>query len=1002
MCGIAGVLAYGEGAPPADVAELLRIREHMASRGPDGAGVWMSSDGRLGLVHRRLAIIDLSDSGGQPMADASGQLRITYNGEIYNYRALRKDLEARGIAFRSESDTEVLLHLYAERGTAMISCLRGMYAFGIWDGRRRGLFLARDPLGIKPLYYADDGRSLRFASQVKALAAGGGVCLSPDPAGQAGFFLWGHVPEPFTMYREVRALPAGTTLWADWGGSPTLKRYDSVSEIFAAAEDVPSQLGVGDMRQELRRHLLDSIRHHLVSDVPVGLFLSAGIDSSVIAALATELETDLRTVTLGFQEFRGTVNDEVPIAESSARSLGTAHSTVWVHKSGFKAEMDRFIASMDQPSIDGVNSYFVAKAAADTGLKVALSGLGADEMFGGYSTFNQLPKLAKTAKPLRYLPRIGRGFRLVSAPLLRKLTSPKWAGLFEYGSTLEGAYLLRRGLYMPWELPEVMDSDAAREGWDSLQPMIHLQHTTEKLRSDYLKISAMEMQWYMRNQLLRDVDWASMAHSVEVRVPMVDINLLRAVAPMLAGTNRPTKRDVSMTPTHPLPDSVTERQKSGFSVPVRDWISEQVPGAYERGLRDWARLVAAEWPRPRIGGSVKQSTRRADTNPQRLALLASEVQSTGGIQRYMTLIIEVMRHLQESGDALCTCISLNDTTPVGERLNMGSGTIRFKGAKRNKLLFVWLAQANVRASTTLIVGHLSLAPVAWLLRATGQISSYVVILHGIEAWSRRRFLERESLASADAIVATTQFTAQTCAVVNRVNPSKFSVIPLCIAEKSPGRTANFELKGDFRILSVGRQDRSDSYKGFDLLIEAVEQLAGSRTGVHLHLVGDGDDHARLKALISNRGLGPVVTLWGRLPDNDLEAAYSACDVFALPSKKEGFGIVFLEAMRNGKPCIGGNHGGTPEVIVNGRTGFLVEYGDVTGLRDCLQVLYADPALRRKMGEEGRARVKTYFAFSQFRDAFSSLLLPNSQTRAEVIPAATPSLSGERDGGIRHK
>lgn len=592
--------------------ELLRIREHMASRGPDGAGIWMSSDGRTGLVHRRLAIIDLSESGVQPMADASGQLRITFNGEIYNYRALRKELEAKGIVFRSESDTEVLLHLYAERGMEMVNCLRGMYAFAIWDGKNKGLFLARDPLGIKPLYYADDGRSLRFSSQVKALAAGGGICLSLDPAGQAGFFLWGHVPEPFTMYREMRALPAGATLWANRNGRPILKPRDAISEIYSAAEGAPSRLHEDDMRQELRRHLLDSIRHHLVSDVPVGLFLSAGIDSNVIAALATELEGNLRTVTVGFQEFRGTVNDEVPIAESSAQFLGTAHSTVWVHKSDFVAAADRFIATMDQPSIDGVNSYFVAKAASDTGLKVALSGLGGDEMFGGYSTFDQLSRLTKAARPLRFFPRIGRAFRLVSAPLLRRLTSPKWAGVLEYGGTLEGAYLLRRGLYMPWELPEVMEPEAAREGWDSLRPMIHLRHTTGQLQSDYLKISSMEMQWYMRNQLLRDADWASMAHSVEVRVPMVDINLLKAVAPMLASIDRPTKRDVSMTPVRPLPTSITERQKSGFSVPVRDWMRERTPGPYERGLRGWARLVAAEWSRPRDGGGAKL-TRSAPT-----------------------------------------------------------------------------------------------------------------------------------------------------------------------------------------------------------------------------------------------------------------------------------------------------------------------------------------------------------------------------------------------------
>src|SRR5450756_474752 len=197
MCGIAGIFAYRDHAPPVDQAELLRIREHMINRGPDGAGLWLSSDNRVGLAHRRLAIIDLSDTGAQPMATADGQLRITFNGEIYNYRALRKELEAKGVRFRSESDTEVLLHLYANRGMDMVHALRGMYAFGIWDERKKGLFLARDPLGIKPLYFAEGGGSFRFASQVRALLAGNGIGATPDPAGHVGFYLWGHVPDPY-------------------------------------------------------------------------------------------------------------------------------------------------------------------------------------------------------------------------------------------------------------------------------------------------------------------------------------------------------------------------------------------------------------------------------------------------------------------------------------------------------------------------------------------------------------------------------------------------------------------------------------------------------------------------------------------------------------------------------------------------------------------------------------------------------------------------------------
>jgi len=235
MCGIAGIFAYGASAPPVDQEELLRIREHMINRGPDGAGLWISPDRRVGLAHRRLAIIDLSQTGAQPMATADGRYRITFNGEIYNYRELKKELQAKGYVFHSNSDTEVLLHLYADRGEDMVHALRGMYAFALWDERKKGMFLARDPFGIKPLYYADDGTAIRVASQVKALLAGGAIDTTIEPAGHVGFFLWGHVPEPYTLYKGIRALPAGTSLWIDASGPKPSRQFFNVTEELAKA-----------------------------------------------------------------------------------------------------------------------------------------------------------------------------------------------------------------------------------------------------------------------------------------------------------------------------------------------------------------------------------------------------------------------------------------------------------------------------------------------------------------------------------------------------------------------------------------------------------------------------------------------------------------------------------------------------------------------------------------------------------------------------------------------
>ena len=303
MCGIAGIYAYHYAANPIDGGELCAIRDHMAARGPDGRGEWQSADGRVGLGHRRLAIIDLSERAGQPMASQDGGLVVTLNGEIYNYRSLRTQLESTGCVFRTQSDTEVLLHLYARKGAAMVQDLRGMFAFGLWDAEKQGLLLARDGYGIKPLYYADDGWTLRFASQVKALVSAGRVAADPDPAGWAGFFLFGSVPEPYTVYRNVRSVAAGTTLWIDRSGIGVPKHYFSISAALATAERAAEGLLQGsqaDFQTDLQAHvraalLIDSVRHHLVADVPVGIFhviqgseiLGRSLASCAIQASAT-------------------------------------------------------------------------------------------------------------------------------------------------------------------------------------------------------------------------------------------------------------------------------------------------------------------------------------------------------------------------------------------------------------------------------------------------------------------------------------------------------------------------------------------------------------------------------------------------------------------------------------------------------------------------------------------------------------------------------------------
>lgn len=600
MCGIAGIFAYHHAALPVDRDELRAIRDHMAARGPDGFGEWFSDHNRVALGHRRLSIIDLSERAAQPMTSVDSQLVISFNGEIYNYRALRKNLEAKGRVFRTDSDTEVLLQLYAEKGEAMLADLRGMFAFAIWDSRKQAMLLARDPFGIKPLYYADNGKTFRFASQVKSLLAGGQIDTAPEPAGHAGFYLWGSVPEPWTLYRGIRNLPAGHSLWVTQAGASEPVAYCRIHDILVNAAANPAQGSRDEALEVIRAAMRDSIRIHLVADVPVGMFLSAGLDSAMITALATDALNKTsgerpHTLTLAFAEYASTANDEAPMAERLAAQLGTRHATLMVRREDFEEEREKLLAAMDQPSIDGVNTWFVARAAASQGIKVALSGVGGDELFASYPSFNELPRMTRMLHPFVRVPHLGKRIRQLAAPVLARYTSPKYASLPEYGGTPGGAYLLRRGLYLPWELPQVMDADMARQGLEDLNTLASLHATAHGAQfaahGSRLQVSALEMSWYMRNQLLRDTDWSGMAHSQEIRVPFVDIPLMQTIAPWLAAYPGITKAQVAAVVTQKLPGQLLAKPKTGFSIPVRNWLLQDQPDLRARGMRGWARFI---------------------------------------------------------------------------------------------------------------------------------------------------------------------------------------------------------------------------------------------------------------------------------------------------------------------------------------------------------------------------------------------------------------------------
>lgn len=557
MCGINGIVRLKNRAAPIERNELIRVRDHMTNRGPDGAGEWFSSNGEIGLGHRRLAIIDLSALAHQPMSWANKRYWIVFNGEIYNYRELRTELQTHGAEFRSNSDTEVLLALYERYGATMLTKLRGMYALAIWDSSEHSLFLARDPYGIKPLYYSVDSNYFKFASQVKALQCSLNISTKISPAGLVSFLLWGAVSEPFSIYETIKSLPAGHYIFVKEGTiSAPVAFYEFDQFRAAACSSADSALS-------------DTVKAHLVSDVPVALFLSSGLDSALLAALMCRHQrSPVTTFTIRFDEFTGTDMDEGPLAKQIARTLGTNHIERTITRDLFRELWPQAVAAMDQPSIDGLNTFVISRIAREAGLKVVLSGLGGDELMGSYPSFRQVPSLARMVSILNKVPGSEKAWRLLAQLLFANC--PKTREIVRYGNTLVGAYFLRRALFLPEELPNMIEPQVAAEGLAQLEPFGTLQRLVEQENQDpWLAIHLLESQHYMRNQLLRDSDWASMANSLELRVPLVDVRLREQLTALNFDPARSFGKATTVRQSAPnLPSQIWNRPKTGFSFPA--------------------------------------------------------------------------------------------------------------------------------------------------------------------------------------------------------------------------------------------------------------------------------------------------------------------------------------------------------------------------------------------------------------------------------------------------
>ena len=598
MCGIAGLLGILNGR---NRAALQRMTDAIAHRGPDGEGIWVSSPDADGigcmLGHRRLAIIDLSHAADQPMTDGTGghSRTIVFNGEIYNFKDLRRDLEQSGETFRSSGDTAVMLRLLALRGTDAVGMLRGMFAFALWDDHARQLMLARDPLGIKPLYVCvnpdPDGEwSLMFSSEVRSILAAGLLEHPRLDHRAVRSMLWnGFVVGPMTAVAGVELLGAGE--WRTVEASGTVRR--TTYWTIPRREDGPPI-----HEAELRHVVEDSVARHLIADVPVGIFLSGGIDSSAVAALAQRSQaTPVHTFTLSFdeQDF-----DEGAAAAAIAAAIGTEHHEIRLREADFTAALDTAVETLDQPTFDGLNSYCISKAVREAGLTVALAGTGGDELFGGYPTFRVAQTLQTWNRRTVMIPAPLRamGAQFVSRMLAgsSRTIAPqtRWAKLPEMvraGEDLTALYQLAYALFLPGFQERLLSNGASVDGMPcGLTPELSARLRSETSgRSPVSAISVLEQRLFLGERLLRDTDAASMAVSLETRLPLVDSAVVEAVSRVPdAERFEPLgrKQMLRRIGLDRLDSRLFERPKRGFEIPFGRWIRTSLGTAMDETMRD--------------------------------------------------------------------------------------------------------------------------------------------------------------------------------------------------------------------------------------------------------------------------------------------------------------------------------------------------------------------------------------------------------------------------------
>ena len=568
MCGIAGLLTANRQRDHLQHS-IQQMQIALGHRGPDGRGIFVAPQDAIALAHTRLAILDLSLAGHQPMSSPDGRYWISFNGEIYNFSTLRSQLVAQGESFQSQTDTEVILKLYQQLGWRCVLQLRGMFAFAIWDDREKTCFLARDPLGIKPLYYWQSGHDFVFASELRAVVASGLPAKQLSAPGLYGYLTQGSVPEPYTLIEDIHLLQAGH--WLLWQVDHLQQHCywkNPLQTDHGSTSNHAANMSLADVEDQVRQAVLESLQYHFVSDVPVGVFLSGGIDSTALVALSRQIQSGkLHTYSIAFEE---TQWDESDVAQKTAQHFETQHLKYVITAEVGRSLLPKFLSALDQPTIDGFNTFCVSHLAHSQNIKVVLSGLGGDELFGGYPSFQTVTKMVRRRQQLRYLQPLTTLLGIGLEELSQSSRLRRLGNFLQQPASISAAYQCFRGIFSPLEALAIVQHylpDAVSVKCFGLDEPVSL--------TPLDAVSILEMSGYMRNQLLRDGDVMSMAWGLEMRVPFVDQELLAAIAPIPAALRLAPGKQLLIRSIPELPEWVINRPKQGFFFPYERWMQQE-------------------------------------------------------------------------------------------------------------------------------------------------------------------------------------------------------------------------------------------------------------------------------------------------------------------------------------------------------------------------------------------------------------------------------------------